>query len=152
MSDFELFSFDDKPARKAKPVAPIKKATPVPKAKAKAKAVKASPKPVIVVAPVAPVKKEKAIAVRKHVRQTKVQRVIKVLAGNVKVTFKRVKGDAVVASIRGTGTKIVVAPRLDANPERQFRAVVEYSTSNMAVYYGPTAREAYRRAASIAWH
>jgi len=148
MSDFELFSFDDKPARKAKPVAPIKKATPAPKAKA----VKASPKPVIVAALVAPVKKEKAIAVRKHVRQTKVQRVIKVLAGNVKVTFKRVKGDAVVASIRGTGTKIVVAPRLDANPERQFRAVVEYSTSNMAVYYGPTAREAYRRAASIAWH
>jgi len=148
MSDFELFSFDDKPARKAKPVAPIKKATPAPKAKA----VKASPKPVVVAVPVAPVKKEKTIAVRKHVRQTKVQRVIKVLAGNVKVTFKRVKGDAVVASIRGTGTKIVVAPRLDANPERQFRAVVEYSTSNMAVYYGPTAREAYRRAASIAWH
>lgn len=85
-----------------------------------------------------------------HVRRTKVTRVVKVLAGEVKVTFKRIHG-GVVASMRGAPT-ITVTAKVSKNENQQFRALVEYSSINTGIYFGATERQAYKRAAAVAWN
>jgi hypothetical protein len=134
----EFFSFDDKPARKAKKQSKIERPAVVEQL-------------VVIATPVVAKKREpKVVAPRKHVRQTRVKRVVKVQAGVVTVTFKRVKA-GVVASVRGAAS-ITIMPRESDDPNRAYRALIEYSATNTAVYYGATERAAYKRAASIAWN
>jgi hypothetical protein len=136
-----IFSFDDI-------VAPTK--TGVFKAK-KAVALK-----VALIAVVAPVVKKavKGAPVRKHVRQNRVKRLVRLSSGVTStLTFKRVKA-GVIASMRGAAASIIVTQRdPQAVPaDKLYRAAVEYSTTNIAVYYGATERAAFKRAAAAAWN
>lgn len=158
---FDFDTFKKPKAQKAVKAAPAKAVKPTPKTKKQPPQVKLvqvkgkAPQLSIVVPEPKAVKQPRSAKmdpVRKHVRQTHVNRRVRFADGTTGVlSFRRQKAGVVVKT-RGRATIVVAQrPAGTCDESKSFKALVDFGAGATQAFYGANERQAFKRAASVAW-
>jgi len=156
----EFFDFDA--PKQGKPKAEPKAPTPKPIKSKQAPQIKLvqvkgqAPKlsvvaPTPVVEPKAKAKKAEP-AKRKHVRQTMVNRRVRFDDGTTGVLSFRRQKVGVVVKTRGRASIIVAQrPAGTCDESKSYKALVDFGAGGTQAFYGANERQAFKRAAKVAW-